>query len=279
MWQNSYDNKPTLFLVPTPIGNLEDITFRCLNILKEVDVIFSEDTRVTLNLLNYFDFKKKLYSLHEHNEDKVKSKVLEFLKNGNNVALVSDRGTPVISDPGYKLVKFISDNGFNVVGLPGACAMIPAIISSAIDSSRFMFCGFLNSNENKMRKELNDLIDFEYTMIFYEAPHRIKKTLIIMYEIFGNRDISLSREISKKFESVYRGNLKDIVESDCEFVGEFVIVVSGNSEVIDMSDFNIIDNVNMYIKEGFSVMEAIKKVAKERKIPKNEVYKEYHGGK
>jgi len=172
MWQNSYDNKPTLFLVPTPIGNLEDITFRCLNILKEVDVIFSEDTRVTLNLLNYFDFKKKLYSLHEHNEDKVKSKVLEFLKNGNNVALVSDRGTPVISDPGYKLVKFISDNGFNVVGLPGACAMIPAIISSAIDSSRFMFCGFLNSNENKMRKELNDLIDFEYTMIFYEAPHR-----------------------------------------------------------------------------------------------------------
>ena len=145
MWQNSYDGKPTLYLVPTPIGNLEDMTFRSIEVLKSVDVIFSEDTRVTLVLLNHFDIKKKLISLHDHNEDMVKDKVLSYLKDNKNVAIVTDRGTPIVSDPGYKTVKYVSDNGYNVVGLPGACAFVPAFIVSGLPSEHFLFYGFLKT--------------------------------------------------------------------------------------------------------------------------------------
>ena len=278
MWQSSYDGKPTLYLVPTPIGTLEDITFRSLAVLRAVNVVFYEDTRVSISLFNHFDIKKKLFSLHEHNENKVKDKVLSFLKEGKNVAIVSDRGTPLISDPGFVVVKYVAEFGYNVVSLPGACALVSALVVSGIESMPFMFFGFLDNNINKRRSQLDNLASFEYTMIFYEAPHRIKETLMLMLDVFGDRQISLSREISKKFESVYRGSLKELLESTEEFKGEFVIVVSGNKETVDMSNISIIDNVSLYIKEGFSVMEAIKKVAKERKIPKNEVYKEYHGG-
>ena len=277
MWQSSYDGSPSVYLVPTPIGNLEDMTFRAINTLKMVDVIFSEDTRVTLQLLNYFDIKNKLVALHDHNEDVVKDKVLEYLKDGKNVAIVTDRGSPIISDPGYKTVKFLKDNGYNVIGLPGACAFVPALIASSISSEHFTFYGFLNSKESQMKKELELLKDSEYTLIFYEAPHRILKTLNMMLEIFGDRYISISREISKLHESVYVGSISDAIKITKEFKGEFVIVVSPNEEEI-INDMNIVDNVNMYIRTGLTSMEAIKKVAKERKIPKNEVYKEYHGG-
>ena len=278
MWQSSYDGSPSVYLVPTPIGNLEDMTFRAINVLKMVDVIFSEDTRVTLQLLNYFEIKNKLIALHDHNEDIVKDKVLEYLKDGKNVAIVTDRGSPIISDPGYKTVKFLKDNGYNVIGLPGACAFVPALIASSISSEHFTFYGFLNSKESKMRQELEYLKDSEYTLVFYEAPHRMLKTLKMMLEVFGDRYISISREISKLHESVYVGNISDAIKNTSEFKGEFVIVVSPNEEEI-VNDMNIIDSVNMYIRTGLTSMEAIKKVAKERKIPKNEVYKEYHGGK
>ena len=275
MIQNSYDNSPSLYLIPTPIGNLEDITYRAVKVLEEVEVIFSEDTRVTLNLLNNFGIKKKLISLHDHNEDILKEKVLEYLKNGKSVGLVTDRGTPIISDPGYKTVKYISDNNYNVIAIPGATAFVPALISSGISSQPFLFYGFLNSKDSKRRDELEMLKDNEYTIIFYEAPHRILKTLNMMLEIFGNRDISISREITKKFETIYRGKINDLIANIPE-KGEFVIVVSGcGDKNIDFS-ISIKDAVNLYINAGLDVMSSIKKVAKERNVHKNEIYKEYH---
>lgn len=277
MWQKSYDGSPSVYLVPTPIGNLEDMTFRAINTLKMVDVIFSEDTRVTLQLLNHFKIKNKLIALHDHNEDVVKDKVLGYLKEGKNVAIVTDRGTPIISDPGYKTVKFLKDNGYNVIGLPGACAFVPALIASSISSEHFTFYGFLSSKESQIRKELEYLKDSEYTLVFYEAPHRIIKTLNMMLEIFGDRFISISREISKLHESVFVGNISTALRDETEFKGEFVIVVSPSEDDDIVDDMNIVDSVNMYIRTGLTSMEAIKKVAKERKIPKNEVYKEYHG--
>lgn len=275
MIQNSYNNTPSLYLIPTPIGNLDDITYRAVKVLEEVEVIFSEDTRVTLNLLNNFGIKKKLISLHEHNENDIKEKVLDYLKSGFSVGLVTDRGTPIISDPGYKTVKYVSDNNFNVIALPGATAFVCALIASGISPQPFLFYGFLNSKDSRKKEELELLKDVEYTMIFYEAPHRIINTLNMMLDIFGNRKISISREITKKFETIYRGNLNDIIKNIPE-KGEFVIVVSGNDEKEVISDLSIKESVNLYIKAGFDVMSSIKKVARDKKLPKSEVYKEYH---
>lgn len=279
MWQNSYDGKPTLYLVPTPIGNLEDMTFRSIEVLKSVDVIFSEDTRVTLVLLNHFDIKKKLISLHDHNEDMVKDKVLSYLKDNKNVAIVTDRGTPIVSDPGYKTVKYVSDNGYNVVGLPGACAFVPAFIVSGLPSEHFLFYGFLNSKDSKMREELNNLKNFENTIIFYEAPHRLIKCLQAILDVFGDRYVSISKEISKLHESVFRGNISDAIKSFDVVKGEYVIVIDGfKRNIDDYSNLSVVEHVNMYVKSGLYVMDAIKMVAKERNIPKSEIYKEYHVG-
>ena len=275
MIQNSYNNTPSLYLIPTPIGNLDDITYRAVKVLEEVEVIFSEDTRVTLNLLNNFGIKKKLISLHEHNENDIKEKVLDYLKSGFSVGLVTDRGTPIISDPGYKTVKYVSDNNFNVIALPGATAFVCALIASGISPQPFLFYGFLNSKDSRKKEELELLKEVEYTMIFYEAPHRIINTLNMMLDIFGNRKISISREITKKFETIYRGNLNDIIQNIPE-KGEFVIIVSGNDEKEVISDLSIKESVNLYIRAGFDVMSSIKKVARDKKLPKNEVYKEYH---
>ena len=273
MLQNSYDGKPTLYLISTPIGNLDDITYRSVKILNDVDVIFSEDTRVTLNLLNYLGINKKLIALHEHNEDMAKEKVLEYLKNGNNIALVTDRGTPIISDPGYKTVKYITDNNYNVVALPGPTAFVPALITSGLAPQPFLFYGFLDSKDSLKRSELERLS--EETIIFYEAPHRIIRTLNMMLEIFGDRNISISREISKKFETIYRGKISDVINIIPE-KGEFVIIVEGVKDKIVDNNITIKDAVDNYIRTGFDVMTSIKKVAKDRNVPKNVIYKEYH---
>ncbi len=277
MVQNSYDDSATLYLISTPIGNLDDMTYRSVKILEEVCAIFSEDTRVTLNLINYLGIKKKLIPLHEHNEDNAKEKVLEFLRRGESVALVTDRGTPIISDPGFKTSEYIIKNGYNVVALPGATAFVPALITSGIAPQPFLFYGFLNSNDNKRKKELEELSDNKCTMIFYEAPHRIMKTLDLMLEVLGDRNISISREITKKFESIYRGKISE-VKSIIPEKGEFVIIVDGSSDNNIDESLSIVDAVNLYIKAGLPVMDAIKRVAKERGIPKGEVYKEYHKG-
>ena len=269
MWQSSYDGKPTLYLVPTPIGNLDDMTYRSIKILGEVSVIFSEDTRVTSILLNHFLIKKKLISLHEHNEEVVKTKVVDFLKKGESVALVTDRGTPIISDPGYKTVKAVSECGFNVVALPGACAFVPALIVSGISSQPFLFYGFLNSKEGHKKKELSELKYVKSTIIFYEAPHRI----------FGDRNISLSREISKRFESVYRGSVSNLLNCLGDIKGEYVIVIEGYNDDNSVSELSILDNVNLYINNGMDTMDAIKRVARERKVAKSIIYGEYHKGR
>ena len=276
MWQKSYDNSPSVYIVPTPIGNLEDMTFRAINVLKMVDVIFSEDTRVTLQLLNHLNIKNKLIHMDDHNEEKVKENVLSELKNGKNVALVTDRGTPIISDPGYKTVNFLKNKGYNVIALPGATAFVPALVASGIRSEHFTFYGFLSSKEKKMHDELEMLRNSEYTLVFYEAPHRIIRTLETMLEVFGDRNISISKEISKLHESVFVGKISEAIKT-IDVKGEFVIVVEANHEEV-VNDMSIVDNVNMYIRSGLSSMEAIKRVAKERKIPKNDVYKEYHEG-
>ena len=277
MWQNSYDGSPSVYIVPTPIGNLGDITNRALETLKNVDVIFSEDTRVTLQLLNYFNIKNKLIHMDDHNEDTVKEKVLEYLKNDKNVAIVTDRGTTIISDPGYKTVKFLKEKGYNVIALPGACAFVPALVMSSISSEHFTFYGFLSSKTSKMYEELENLKDSDYTLVFYEAPHRIIKTLNAMLEVFGDRYISISREISKLHESVFVGKISEVINTFVDIKGEFVIIVSPNNETVSTT-MSIIDSVNMYIRSGLNSMEAIKRVAKERKIPKNDVYMEFHRG-
>lgn len=277
MSQKSYDNSPTLYLIPTPIGNMEDITLRAINTLKKVDVVFCEDSRVTGMLLKSLDISKKLISSHKFNESGNKDKLLEYLKEGKNVGLVSDRGTPVISDPGYELAKIAIENNFNVVGLPGATALVPALIMSGLDANHFYYYGFLNSKDSARKKELEYLKNIKSTIIIYEAPHRIEKTLEDMSKILGNnRKISISREISKKYEQVYRGTIKEIIDQNNEYKGEIVIVIEGNKELESFENLTITEHVNLYIDEGKSVMDAIKIVAKERNVKKSEIYNSYH---
>ena len=277
MSQKSYDNSPTLYLIPTPIGNMEDITIRAVNILKMVDVIFCEDTRVTGQLLKYLNISKKLISSHNYNESSNKEKLLEYLSSGSNVGLVSDRGTPIISDPGYELAKFAIEEGYNVVSLPGATALIPALTSSGISPMPFYYYGFLNSKDSARRKELEFLKNIDATLILYEAPHRINKTVKDLGNILGNnRKISISREITKKYEEIYRGTIQELIEQENEYKGELVIVVEGNKSTTEYKILTIEEHVNLYIEDGKSSMDAIKIVAKERGMKKSEVYDIYH---
>ena len=276
MSQKSYDNSASLYLIPTPIGNMDDITLRTIKTIEEVDFLLTEDTRVTGLLLNHLNIKKKMIANHEHNEEKNKELVLDALKSGKNVGLVSDRGTPVISDPGYTMAKFVIENGYNVIGLPGATALIPALITSGLDPMPFLYFGFLNSKNSQRDKELEQLKNFPYTMIFYEAPHRIEKTLLSMQEVFGNRRISISREISKKYEEIYRGSIEDVIKEVKEVKGELVIVVEGNKEEKILTEKEILELIEVYINDGDSSMDAIKKVAKITHKPKNEIYNLYH---
>ncbi len=274
--QKSYDEKPTLFLIATPIGNMDDITYRAIETLRNVSVIFAEDTRITNQLLTKFQIKNKLIASHQYNEKENIEKLLNYLSNNENVGLVTDRGTPIISDPGYYLAKAAIENSYNVVSIPGATAFVSALITSNIEPLPFTFLGFLNSKSSKRKKELENLKNYNTTLIFYESPHRIIETLNDMLEILGNRNCSISREITKKFEEIYRGSISEIVSEIDVLKGEFVIVVEGNKNVNQFSNLTIIEHVNLYIKEGLDVKEAIKKVAKDRQLNKNEVYSEYH---
>ena len=279
MSQISYNNTASLFLIPTPIGNLDDITIRSLDTLKSVDLILCEDTRESGKLLNKFNIKKKLVACHEFNQDKIKKYVVDELKKGLNIGLITDQGTPIISDPGFTVVKEVIDNNFNVISLPGATAFVPALINSGLSPSPFLFYGFLNSKSSKQKKELELLKKYPYTMIFYEAPHRLTDTLKNMLNIFGDRDICLQREISKVHEEIYRDKISNIIKFCDNLKGEFVIVVSGCNDVVDFSDLSIVEHVDLYLKDGISLNEATKIVAKERNVSKSIIYKEYHNGK
>ncbi len=276
MSQKSYNESASLYLIPTPIGNLDDITVRSLKTLETVDIILCEDTRETSKLLSKYDIKKKLISCHEYNEDKIKSYVVDLLNDGLTLGLVTDQGTPIISDPGFIVVREVIDKGFNVISLPGATAFVPALTCSGINPSPFLFYGFLNAKDSKQKSELKVLKDLKYTMIFYEAPHRIKKTLTNMLEIFGDRNISINREISKIHEEIYRDKISNLIAICDNMKGEMVIIVEGNSNTIDYSDLSIVEHVKLYVDDGMSDKEAIKLVAKERGVAKSIIYKEYH---
>ena len=279
MSQNSYDGTPSLYLIPTPIGNLDDITVRALKVLEMVDFILCEDTRESSKLLNHFHIRKRLVSCHEYNEEKIKDYVISELKSGKNIGLITDQGSPVVSDPGYVVSRAVIDANFNVIALPGATAFVPALTSSGLAPSPFLFYGFLQTKESKIRKELNSLKKIPYTMIFYEAPHRLQKTLECMLDVFGDRNMSIHREISKLHEEICRGTIRELIPIASELKGEFVLIVEGNYEKVDYSDLSIFDHVRLYLEDDISEKEAIKLVAKERDIAKSIVYKEYHSKK
>lgn len=273
------NNKPTLYLIPTPLGNLDDITIRALKTLELVDVILCEDTRETGKLLSKYHIKNKLVSCHEYNEEKMTKKVLGFLESGMNIGLVTDQGTPLISDPGYKIVEFVAQNAYNIVSLPGPTAFVPALTMSALPPQPFLFYGFLNAKEGKQKNELEILKNYPFTIIFYEAPHRLLKTLNNMLNILGDRKICVVKEISKKFETSYRGTITEILSKIVEPKGEFVIIVSGNQQKQEFNELSVEEHVHLYMEDGLSTNEAIKKVAQERNISKSVIYKEYHNTK
>lgn len=280
--QKSFENdKPTLFLVATPIGNLNEMTPRAIEVLSNVDVIAAEDTRNTMKLLSHFNIKTRLISHHQHNEVQSANGLLELLKKGNDIALVSDAGYPLISDPGQIVTQKVVEAGYNVVPISGCNAMLDALVSSGLNTQHFLFYGFLKAGEKDRIKELYELKYYPFTMVFYEAPHRIKKMLNSCLEVLGNRQICLARELTKKHEEFIRGTLEEVLTIADDLKGEMVIVIEGCKEEKDVSETSPIplihEQINTYVDEGLSTNEAIKRVAKERGLNKNEIYKEYHG--
>jgi len=275
MIQKSYSESKTgkLYLIPTPIGNLEDITLRALNILKQVDIVFAEDTRETYNLLKYYEISKRIESCHKYSEMKNKNKILNILKEGKSIGYVTDRGTPLISDPGNVIVDECIKNNIDVISLPGASALLPAINMSGISNERFLFYGFLNSKKSQAKKELELLKNEQYTLIFYESPFRIIDTLQLMYEILGDRKVSIVREISKLHEEVNRDYLSNIINNIQNIKGEIVVVVEGSKNEEKEIDFEEI--INNYIDSGYSRRDAIKRVSEEYNISKNKIYNKY----
>lgn len=269
----------TLYVCATPIGNLEDITIRVLNILKEVDLIAAEDTRHTIKLLNHYEISKPLTSYHEHNRLKKGPKLIKELMDGKNIALVSDAGMPGISDPGEYIINLCISNDIKVEVLPGASAILTALVASGLSTDKFSFEGFLDRNKKKRRERLEILKKDDRTLIFYESPHRLLQTLKDIKEFLNDRYIVVARELTKKFEEIIRGHTSDIINHFKEKSpkGEFVILVEGGTfEDTPKDSFEnlpIKDHIILYMDKGLIKKEAIKKVAKERNIPKREVYK------
>ncbi len=268
----------TLYLVATPIGNLEDITLRALRILKEVDIIAAEDTRHTLKLLNHFEISKPLISYYKQNESTKSAIIVEKLKAGKNIAVVSDAGTPGISDPGEQVVKSAIEHGIEIVPIPGACAFVNALIGSGMSTREFCFLGFLSAIKKERKEKLEELKYETKTLIFYEAPHKLKNTLKDIFEIFGDRNIILAKELTKIHEKFLRGKISEILEKLEIIKGEFVIILEGNDESkkeLELKQFNemsLEEQYKFYENQGFDKKEIIKKIAKNRNINKNEIY-------
>jgi len=268
-----------LYICSTPIGNLEDITLRVLRVLREVDIIACEDTRETIKLLNHYDISKPLISYHEHNKEKIGPQIIEKLKNGENIALVSDAGMPGISDPGEDLVKLCIEEEIPFEVLPGANAALTALVASGLSTRRYSFEGFLDREKKNRRKRIERIREEDRTIIIYESPHRLLSTLKDLMEILGDRHMAVARELTKKFEEVVRGRISYIVEHFTENSprGEFVLIIEGNKEEPKDSPWeglSIKEHVLYYINQGIPKKEAIKMVSKDRDIPKREVYNE-----
>lgn len=277
------ENYGKLYIVSTPIGNLDDITFRAISTLKKVDLIACEDTRHTKELLNHFDISTKTISCHEHNEYDKAPFIIDILKEGKDVAVVTDAGTPIISDPGNELVKKAIEEGIVVSGIPGACAAINALVMSGLDASSFTFVGFLSDDNKKRKEKLNSLVEETNTMIFYISPHSFMKDIVSLIEAFGeDRVASVSREMTKVYEENIHGTLKDIKEhfDASEIRGEFVFVVEGiakellaNEKKNKWMDLSIDEHMRHYTDMGYSEKDAMKKVAADRMVDKRDIYK------
>ena len=273
-----------LYLCATPIGNLGDITYRCVETLKSVDLIAAEDTRRTLGLLNHLNIEKPLTSYYEHNRREKGEFLVNEMKNGKNIALVSDAGTPAISDPGEDLVALCAENGIDVVPIPGAVAGINALITSGLPTGRFAFEGFLSVNKRERADSLEKLKNEDRTLIFYEAPHKLKNTIRDMYKTFGNRRISFCREITKVHEEFFRTTLEEAIDyyEENQPRGEYVLIVEGkNAEKIKeeeqnaWADMSISEHVEMYLNQGMPEKEALRNVAKDRGVSRRDIYNEY----
>lgn len=272
------NNKATLYLVSTPIGNLLDITYRAVSILKEVDIIFCEDTRHSKILLDEYGINnKKLYSYQKFNETEMVEKAIKILSNNQNICLISDAGTPGINDPGYLIAKYVIDNGYNVVSVPGASAVLAGLIQSGLVVQPFTYIGFLPRKKEKIKKELNDYKYRKETLVIYESPLRVLETLKIIYEVLGNRKSCLLREMTKKYETIYRGDLVDILDNidNINFKGEFVIIIEGISDIIKYKDVSLEEHMNIYMKQGYTEKESLKLVSVDLNISKKEVYRRY----
>lgn len=288
-FQKSVSTQGDLYLVPTPIGNLEDMTFRAVNILKSADLILSEDTRNTQKLLNHFEISTPQLSFYEHNTKERIPEVIEKLRSGAIIAQVSDAGMPVISDPGADLVKACIQADLNVIPLPGASAAITGLIASGLASEQFAFIGFLSRKKSERITLLTDHVNFPYTMMFYESPHRIRQTIMDMQTVFGdNRQAVVVRELTKTYEEFTRGSLAELAdyyEESRQIKGEICLVVAGNTSPASESTLlqSVLDErplkeqVEWWMaQENMLSKQAIKQVAKQTDIPKREIYDAYH---
>ena len=271
----------TLYMVATPIGNLEDITLRAIKVLKEVDLIAAEDTRHTLKLLNHLEISKPLISYHRHNEDIKTDILIKELEQGKKIALVSDAGTPGICDPGEEVIKKCIEEEIPIVPIPGACAMINALICSGLDTKEFAFIGFLPLNKKNRKEKLEEIKNATKTMILYEAPHKLEATLKDLKEIIGNRKIVLARELTKIHEEYIRESIDVLIEKAKELKGEFVLIIEG-SEKEEENDFfklSLQEHYTYYEDKGLSKKEIIKQIAKDRNVNKNEIYQQFINNK
>lgn len=273
--------KGKIYLVATPIGNLEDITLRAIRILKEVDIIAAEDTRHTLKLLNHLEISKPLISYHRHNEEIKVEGLLEKVEDGKNIAIVSDAGTPIISDPGQAIVNEAIKRNIEIIPIPGACAFVNGLICSGINSNEFCFMGFLSINKKIRKQKLEEIKKENKTIILYEAPHKILNTLKDLEKILGDRQVVIARELTKVYEEFIRGTITEILEKYKEPKGEHIIIIEGskilieNEEKQSLNEMSIEEHYKFYEKKGLLKNEIIKKIAKDRNLNKNEIYQKF----
>ena len=270
-----------LYLIATPIGNLGDITYRAVEILKKVDIIAAEDTRHSLKLLNYLDISKPMISYHRHNEDTKTETLINLLKDGKNIGLITDAGTPGISDPGEEVVKQAIKENIEIIPIPGACALINALIASGLNTKEFAFYGFLPLDKKLRNEKMEDIQKQNNTIIFYEAPHRLEKTLAELLDRFGNIEIVIAKELTKIHESFIRGRIEDILPTLKDVKGEYIILFEMHSktekqiEVETLNQMTLEEQYKYYENQGMNKKDIIKRIAKNNKVPKDEIYKKF----
>ena len=270
-----------LYLIATPIGNLKDITYRAVEILKEVDVIAAEDTRHSLKLLNYLEISKPMISYHRHNEDTKTTELIKILQEGKSIGLITDAGTPGISDPGEEVVKEAIKEQIEIIPIPGACALINALIASGLGTKEFTFYGFLPLDKKLRNEKFEDMQKQNKTIIFYEAPHRLIKTLQEMEQRLGNIEVVLAKELTKIHEKFIRGTIEKVLETLEDVKGEYIILFENHAktekqiEIENINQLRIEEQFEIYTKKGLSKKDAIKQIAKNNKVPKDTIYKKF----